>query len=310
MSVSVRGKEFKVKKEGVLDLHDQGIIKITEIKGLDVLGDRLLSLELDNNQIKKIEGLEALGNLQELHLDNNQIAKIEGIGTLGNLRELHLNSNQITRIVGLEALGNLRILTVHFNPIAWPANLPDKSYSSAVELVNYCCEATERQQRGEVEIQSIMESIPKMAKESEEVAITSNENIVLGVGIFGMEIFWIIIFAFILPNIIFLIIMGALLAFGFEAIFRNGFKAWSKFKLSSISKGVKYWPLHTAIAIGCFIIFGLSSFPSASGFFPFPPVGFLVFGAFFALFGVATFILSIRIKRRKKTAAALRARDT
>ncbi|MFX1268454.1 MAG: leucine-rich repeat domain-containing protein [Promethearchaeota archaeon] len=45
---------------------------------------------LDTNNIKRIQGLKTLINLQRLHLGNNQISKVEGIKHLKNLESLDL----------------------------------------------------------------------------------------------------------------------------------------------------------------------------------------------------------------------------
>jgi hypothetical protein len=117
MSVSVNGESFEVDEDGRLDLSGQDIHGISEIEGLEALGN-LQSLDLSTNKISKIEGLVALGNLRELNLMSNEITKIEGLESLGNLQELFLAENQITKIEGLEALGNLQGLILDFNQVA------------------------------------------------------------------------------------------------------------------------------------------------------------------------------------------------
>ena len=62
-SVFYNDKEFEV-KEGRLDLHDNGIKDIADIKGLESLTD-LKELILFDNEITDIKGLENLINLEK-----------------------------------------------------------------------------------------------------------------------------------------------------------------------------------------------------------------------------------------------------
>ena len=80
--------------------------------------EELTKLQLDNNIITRIQGLETLTKLRWLDLSFNMIEKIEGLETLRLLEDLSLFSNRIVVIEGLENLENLNVLSVGSNLIA------------------------------------------------------------------------------------------------------------------------------------------------------------------------------------------------
>lgn len=90
--------------------------QITKIEGLEEL-QQLQSLHLNSNQISKIKGLEQNENLKLLNVISNQISKIEGLEQNENLEILFLDSNKISNIEGIDNLINLKIFTVNENPI-------------------------------------------------------------------------------------------------------------------------------------------------------------------------------------------------
>jgi Leucine-rich repeat (LRR) protein len=67
--------------------------KIADIKGLEEIEASIEDLDLSNNRITEIKGLERLENLKKLNLKNNYIRKIEGIDKLKNLEWLDLSGN-------------------------------------------------------------------------------------------------------------------------------------------------------------------------------------------------------------------------
>ncbi|MDR0603263.1 MAG: leucine-rich repeat domain-containing protein [Bacteroidales bacterium] len=91
--------------------------QIGEIKGLDKLTN-LQELNLSSNKISEIKGLDKLTNLQILYLYNNQISEIKGLNKLTNLQELDLRYNYIGEIKGLNKLKNLRELKLSDNQIS------------------------------------------------------------------------------------------------------------------------------------------------------------------------------------------------
>ena len=79
--------------------------------------EKLTKLQLDNNIITKIQGLNSLVNLTWLDLSFNLIEKIEGLDTLSKLEDLALFSNRITKLEGLENLPRLNVLSVGNNEL-------------------------------------------------------------------------------------------------------------------------------------------------------------------------------------------------
>eukprot|EP00760_Papus_ankaliazontas_P001073 PhM_4_TR10378/c0_g1_i1/m.83994 len=77
----------------------------------------LKRLQLDNNDITKIEHLGHLTQLVWLDLSFNQITKIENLDALVNLEDLSLFSNQIKEIEGLDNLKKLTCLSLGKNQI-------------------------------------------------------------------------------------------------------------------------------------------------------------------------------------------------
>ncbi|MDR1339765.1 MAG: leucine-rich repeat domain-containing protein [Prevotellaceae bacterium] len=75
----------------------------------------VIHLNLSENRLSKIYGLEIFVNLQELDFFDNQLKEIKGLENLVNLRQLHLGGNQLTEIKGLESLVNLQLLNIFNN---------------------------------------------------------------------------------------------------------------------------------------------------------------------------------------------------
>lgn len=78
----------------------------------------LIKLQLDNNIITNIAGLESLTKLKWLDLSFNMIESIKGLDNLRQLEDLSLFSNRITQLEGLDQLENLNVLSVGSNEIA------------------------------------------------------------------------------------------------------------------------------------------------------------------------------------------------
>ncbi|PAV56408.1 hypothetical protein WR25_15508 [Diploscapter pachys] len=117
---------------------------IKKIENLDCLGSTLTKLnlydnqlteleylELGDNRIKKIGGLENNIKLKQLFLGANQIRKIEGLNGHLDLYELSMPGNAITEIEGLENLPKLRFLSIAQNGIRVVKGLENQS-----ELIN------------------------------------------------------------------------------------------------------------------------------------------------------------------------------
>ncbi|KAB0357270.1 hypothetical protein FD754_001426 [Muntiacus muntjak] len=114
------------KQEGIpfkdvlsLQLDFQNILRIDNLWQFE----SLRKLQLDNNIIEKIEGLENLTHLVWLDLSFNNIEAIEGLDTLVNLEDLSLFNNRISKIDSLDALGKLQVLSLGNNHIGNMMNI-------------------------------------------------------------------------------------------------------------------------------------------------------------------------------------------
>ena len=77
-----------------------------------------MKLQLDNNIITEIAGLESLTKLKWLDLSFNMIEVIKGLENLRELEDLSLFSNRIVALEGLDTLEKLNVLSVGSNAIA------------------------------------------------------------------------------------------------------------------------------------------------------------------------------------------------
>jgi len=113
-----------------LELNDN---QLTRIEGLDQLTN-LQSLELNDNQLTRIEGLDQLTNLQSLELSWNQLTRIEGLDQLTKLKSLDLGSNQLMHIEGLDQLTNLDSLDLWNNQLTRIEGLDQLTNLQSLEL--------------------------------------------------------------------------------------------------------------------------------------------------------------------------------
>ncbi|XP_064426293.1 leucine-rich repeat-containing protein 49 isoform X2 [Mirounga angustirostris] len=98
-----------------LDLYDN---QIEEISGLSTLRS-LRVLLLGKNRIKKISNLENLKSLDVLDLHGNQITKIENVSHLCDLRVLNLARNLLSHVDNLNGLDSLTELNLRHNQITF-----------------------------------------------------------------------------------------------------------------------------------------------------------------------------------------------
>ncbi|OAA63731.1 protein phosphatase pp1 regulatory subunit [Niveomyces insectorum RCEF 264] len=105
-----------------LDLYDN---LIAHMRGVETL-PHLTSLDLSFNKIRHIKHVEGLQELTELYLVANKIGTIEGLQTSGlaaTLRMLELGSNRIRELRGLDGLTALEELWLAKNKITSLAGL-------------------------------------------------------------------------------------------------------------------------------------------------------------------------------------------
>ncbi|XP_063955815.1 leucine-rich repeat-containing protein 49-like isoform X12 [Lytechinus pictus] len=97
-----------------LDLYDN---RIETISGLDTMRS-LRVLMLGKNKIQKIERLTNLVKLDVLDLHGNRISKVENLDHLQELRVLNLAGNEITHVEGLCGMDSLTELNLRRNKIS------------------------------------------------------------------------------------------------------------------------------------------------------------------------------------------------
>lgn len=96
---------------------------ITEIEGLSCLASTLEELDLYDNLIAHIRGLEDLTKLTTLDLSFNKIKHIKKVNHLINLTDIYFVQNKIVTIENLEGLTKLRNLELAANRIRDIQNL-------------------------------------------------------------------------------------------------------------------------------------------------------------------------------------------
>ncbi|KAF7713798.1 Protein phosphatase 1 regulatory subunit SDS22 [Penicillium ucsense] len=102
-----------------LDLYDN---LISHLKGLDEF-QNLTSLDLSFNKIKHIKNVDHLKKLTDIYFVQNKISRIEGLEGLDKLRSLELGANRIREIENLETLASLEQLWLGKNKITEMKNL-------------------------------------------------------------------------------------------------------------------------------------------------------------------------------------------
>lgn len=90
---------------------------ISHINFPENFGSRLQELDLYDNLISHIRGLEAFRELTSLDLSFNKIKHIKNVNHLKKLTDIYFVQNKITKIEGLEGLDKLRNLELAANRI-------------------------------------------------------------------------------------------------------------------------------------------------------------------------------------------------
>ncbi|XP_023723351.1 leucine-rich repeat-containing protein 49 isoform X3 [Cryptotermes secundus] len=91
---------------------------ITRLDGVPTQGlTKLIFLDIYDNQLERITGLDSLENLRVLLVGKNRIRRIEGLNSVTKLEVLDLHGNQITQVSGLSALSELKVLNLAGNQI-------------------------------------------------------------------------------------------------------------------------------------------------------------------------------------------------
>ena len=95
------------------------------------------NLDLADNQISEIKGLEELTRLTDLDLQNNQITEIKGLGTLEVLARIFLRNNPVLESSELFKELNIQLSQKHSNSFLFkqPSVF---NYRDVRKLVRYC----------------------------------------------------------------------------------------------------------------------------------------------------------------------------
>lgn len=80
-----------------------------------VLYPNALSVQVLNNRLASLNGLQICTNLLVLKVSNNRLESLLGIEACINLRELHCNQNRLTSLQGIELCSNLEVLYCNKN---------------------------------------------------------------------------------------------------------------------------------------------------------------------------------------------------
>jgi len=114
--IQYNGRIIGIFRNERIYLNNHNIREITDIVVInDILGE-VKELDLSNNKISDLKGVEKFSNIRVLKLNNNKITKIEGFENLKNLEKLFLRNNKITEIKGLKEFTNLKHLDLSGNP--------------------------------------------------------------------------------------------------------------------------------------------------------------------------------------------------
>jgi Leucine-rich repeat (LRR) protein len=95
-----------------LNLYDN---QLTDVKGLEKL-TQLTYLDLRRNRLTDVKGLEKLTQLKTLYLSVNKLTDVTGLEKLTQLKMLSFILNKLTDVAGLENLTNLTVLDIRYNP--------------------------------------------------------------------------------------------------------------------------------------------------------------------------------------------------
>ncbi|TRZ03052.1 hypothetical protein DNTS_029713 [Danionella cerebrum] len=113
-----------------LDLDRRALTEFPHLDGFD----RLRLLNLQHNNISKMQPLKHLQNLVILDLYGNQIFDMCGLSSLKSLRVLLLGNNRIQRICDMDGLGKLDALDLRNNQISEIENLSALSCLRSLNL--------------------------------------------------------------------------------------------------------------------------------------------------------------------------------
>ncbi|MBY9020436.1 MAG: leucine-rich repeat domain-containing protein [Candidatus Lokiarchaeota archaeon] len=124
--------------EQILDLRYQNIEYINRIEDQKNDYENVQELDLSNNNIKDLDGIENFINLRTLNLNNNKIRSIKNLDKLKELREVSFRNNNITEIENIEGLTKLEHLDLSGNTKIYkiPDFMNDMESLTVLKLAN------------------------------------------------------------------------------------------------------------------------------------------------------------------------------
>jgi len=102
-------------QEQILNLRDQNIENINQIENLENFYNKIQGLNLSNNNIKDLDGIENFTNLRTLNMNNNKIRSIKNIEKLKELRFVSFRNNNVSEIEEIKELTKLEYLDLSGN---------------------------------------------------------------------------------------------------------------------------------------------------------------------------------------------------
>jgi len=102
-------------QEQILNLRDQNIENIKNLIDLDNRYKKIQELDLSNNNIKDLDGIENFKNLRILHMNNNNIRNITNLENLKELRSASFRNNNISEIQEIKECTKLEHLDLSGN---------------------------------------------------------------------------------------------------------------------------------------------------------------------------------------------------
>ena len=97
-------------KDNKIVLSHQNIQDISNIKGLDNEYLKIEDIDLSDNLIKNLNGIQKFSNLKHLKINNNQITSIKELEQVKNLQRLSIRNNKISDLTELNRLANIRYI--------------------------------------------------------------------------------------------------------------------------------------------------------------------------------------------------------
>ena len=102
-------------QEQILNLRDQNIEHIKQIENLETRYKKIQELDISNNNIKDLDGIENFTNLRTLNMNNNKIRSIKNIEKLKELRSVSFRNNNISEIQEIKECTKLEHLDLSGN---------------------------------------------------------------------------------------------------------------------------------------------------------------------------------------------------